>query len=164
MFGNRFINNNVFDNLLLTALKDQKLSLIQVSQLLLLRAKEYDKIGIYYDASASAYQIIGMLNLDKDLCELTNVIVNKDEQNKKDIYDFFKTNLAEINKTTKFQFQLDKDISMSNLIKRSLTTSLDRQLVKAAVMPLIYGKTAYGFSEDLQQFFTKNKLCVHNIF
>lgn len=50
VFGNRFINNNVFDNLLLTALKDQKLSLIQVSQLLLLRAKEYDKIGIYYDA------------------------------------------------------------------------------------------------------------------
>lgn len=50
VFGNRFINNNAFNDLLLTALKDQKLSLIQVSQLLLLRAKESDKIGIYYDA------------------------------------------------------------------------------------------------------------------
>ena len=68
---NRFINNDAFDKLLLTALKDKKLSLIQVSQLLLLRAKEYDKIGIYYDVSASAYQIMGMLNLD---IGLSNVI------------------------------------------------------------------------------------------
>lgn len=74
VFGDRFINNNAFEKRLLTSLKEKKLSLIQVSQLLLLRAKEYDKIGIYYDASASAYQIMDMLNLDKDLCELTNVI------------------------------------------------------------------------------------------
>nr|YP_010216424.1 hypothetical protein LK039_mgp16 [Ulva intestinalis]UBR43445.1 hypothetical protein [Ulva intestinalis] len=74
VFGNRFITNDAFEKLLFRALKEKKLSLIQVSQLLLLRAKEYDKIGIYYDASASAYQIIGMLNLDSHLCELTNVI------------------------------------------------------------------------------------------
>ena len=78
IFGNRFINNDAFDKILFTALKDGKLSLIQVSQLLLLRAKEYDKIGIYYDASASAYQIMGMLNLDISLCELTNVISVED--------------------------------------------------------------------------------------
>lgn len=36
--------------------------------------KKYDKIGIYYDASALAYQIMSVLNLDYRLCELTNAI------------------------------------------------------------------------------------------
>ena len=162
VFGNRFINNDTFDKLLFTALKDEKLSLIQVSQLLLLRAKEYDKIGIYYDASASAYQIMGMLNLDISLCELTNVIENLESVKKKDIYEFFKTELANINDYKNLTFSLDEDASMSTLIHNCLTTKMDRQLVKAAVMPLIYGKTPYGFSEDLKEFFAKNYLYLSN--
>ena len=161
VFGNRFINNDAFDKLLFTALKDEKLSLIQVSQLLLLRAKEYDKIGIYYDASASAYQIMGMLNLDEQLCELTNVIGDNVSVEKKDVYEFFKT---ELNKSDykNLPFKLDKDASMSALMQNCLTTQMDRELVKAAVMPLIYGKTAYGFSDDLEEFFAKHYLYLSN--
>lgn len=55
-------------------------------------------------------------------------------------------------------FQLDKDARMSTLIQNCLTTQMDRQLIKAIVMPLIYGKTSYGFSEDLQKFFATNYL------
>ena len=161
-FGNRFLNNDAFEKLLFTSLKDKKLSLIQVSQLLLLRAREYDKIGIYYDASASAYQIMGMLNLDEDLCELTNVIGNLESVKRKDIYEFFKTELANKNDYKNLTFQLDEDASMSTLIQNCLTKKMDRQLVKAAVMPLIYGKTAYGFSEDLKEFFAKNYLYLSN--
>ena len=89
--------------------------MIQVSQLLLLRAKESDKIGIYYDASAAAYQIIGMLNLDEKLCELTNVIGHA-ESKKNDIYEFFKTELANSDYKN-LTFQLDKDARMSTLMQ-----------------------------------------------
>ena len=121
VFGNCFINNDAFEKRLLTSLKEKKLSLIQVSQLLLLRAKESDKIGIYYDASAAAYQIIGMLNLDEKLCELTNVIGHA-ESKKNDIYEFFKTELANSDYKN-LTFQLDKDARMSILIKNCLTTT-----------------------------------------
>jgi hypothetical protein len=62
VFGNRLINNNQFQELLLQDLLAEKLSLIQVGQLLLLRQGAYDKIGVYYDASASAYQIMGTIS------------------------------------------------------------------------------------------------------
>ena len=53
---------------------------------------------------------------------------------------------------------------MSTLIQNSLTTKIDRQLVKTAaiVTPLIYKKTPYGFFEDLQEFFAKNYLYLSN--
>lgn len=158
VFGNRFINNNQFEQLLVKALIDQRVSLVQVSQLLLLRNKEYAKIGIYYDASASAYQIMGILNLDTNLCELTNVIGDNNHSVKKDIYEFFKTELASISNFKNVVLKPNEDPNMSTLIQNCLTTKLDRQLVKAAVMPLIYGKTAYGFAEDLEGFFAKNAL------
>lgn len=158
VFGNRFINKHAFEELLLDSILNNKLSLIQVSQLLLLRAKEYDKIGIYYDASASAYQIMGMLNLEKDLCELTNVIGDNNNSIKKDIYEFFKTEFKNIKDYKNIQLKPNEDPNMKTLIENCLTKKLDRQLVKAAVMPLIYGKTAYGFAEDLESFFAKNAL------
>jgi hypothetical protein len=67
---------------LFTALEEKQLSLIQVGQLLQLqlRAKQYDNIGVYYDASASAYQIMGILNCDYMLCKLTNVIKDTHEE------------------------------------------------------------------------------------
>lgn len=52
----------------------------------------------------------------------------------------------------------DNNSRRSGASYNCLTTKMDRQLVKAAVMPLIYGKTAYGFSDDLQEFFAKNYL------
>nr|ATP01456.1 hypothetical protein [Ulva flexuosa] len=56
------------------------------------------------------------------------------------------------------KFKSNEDVNMGALTYNCLTTKMDRQLVKAAVMPLIYGKTAYGFSEDLKEFFAKNYL------
>lgn len=47
----------------------EKLSFVQVGQLLLIRQGAYDKVGVYYDASASAYQIMGTINNDKKLCD-----------------------------------------------------------------------------------------------
>jgi hypothetical protein len=81
-FGNRSLNNHTFTKLLFTALEEKQLSLIQVGQLLQLqlRAKQYDNIGVYYDASASAYQIMGILNCDYMLCKLTNVIKDTHEE------------------------------------------------------------------------------------
>lgn len=69
VFGNRLINNNKFEELLLEDLLAKKLSLIQVGRLLLIRQGAYDRVGVFYDASASAYQIMRMLNLDISLCE-----------------------------------------------------------------------------------------------
>jgi hypothetical protein len=101
-----------------------------------------------------------MLNLDEHLCELTNVIGDA-ELKKNDIYEFFKTELAN-HDYKNLTFQLDKDARMNTLIQNCLTTKMDRQLVKAAVMPLIYGKTAYGFSDDLNNFFAKHYLYPSN--
>ena len=53
------LHSNEFETHLLFSLIEEKLSAIQVSQLLLLRAGRYDQIGVYYDATASAYQIMG---------------------------------------------------------------------------------------------------------
>lgn len=108
----------------------------------------YDQIGIYYDASASAYQIMGMLNLDISLCELTNVINPNNAENKQDIYDFFKTEiLQKIEEILTSLRSGNKPVDDAVLIKKALL-QMDRQLIKAIVMPLIYGKTAYGFAED----------------
>lgn len=35
---------------------------------------------------------------------------------------------------------------------------IGRSLIKTIVMPLIYGKTAHGFVEDLREFFAKNSM------
>lgn len=33
--------------------------------------------------------------------------------------------------------------------------NINRPLMKAVIMPLIYGKTSYSFAEDLKEFFAK---------
>nr|UCS09821.1 hypothetical protein [Percursaria percursa] len=87
VFGDRLINKDKFEKLLLEDLLAEKLSLIQVGQLLLIRQGAYDSIGVYYDASASAYQIMGVINMDENLCKITNVL--KTDGSKNDIYTFF---------------------------------------------------------------------------
>jgi len=57
-FWRRHINNNKFDELLLEDAINKNLSLIQVGELLLIPQGAYDRVGVFYDASASAYQIM----------------------------------------------------------------------------------------------------------
>lgn len=121
--------------------------------MLQVRQGHYDKVGVFYDASASAYQIMGMLNLDIGLCDLTNVIGNSENceklNKKKDIYEFFtKELLQQLSKP--LPFQLNKDKELNKFSEDYLTQNLDRKLLKMIVMPLIYGKTSYGFAEDLE--------------
>lgn len=119
-FGDRFTNNNKFEQLLRKPLIAQRISLVQVSQLLLLRNKEYDKIGVYYDASASAYQIMGTLHFDKQLCQLTNVIQDQATHIKGDLYVFFRKGLSkELNKNN-FEFMLDENNITGKLVQQRL--------------------------------------------
>ena len=152
-FGNRFINNEKFEELLLEDLLAKKLSLIQIGQLLLIRQGAYDRVGVYYDASASAYQIMGSINGDRGLCQLTNVLKSENTQ-KKDIYSFFLEELKKTNENILF----NKDEKGLKRYKDFFKKNFDRSLAKTIIMPLIYGKKAIGFSEDLEAFFAKGKL------
>lgn len=106
IFGNRAINSNdKFEKLLLEDLLTKKISLIQVGQLLLIRQGAYDQIGVYYDASASAYQVMGHITGDIKLCELTNVISSPSSEIKQDIY----TNCLELIKQNTFNLVANKD-------------------------------------------------------
>lgn len=150
-FGDRLINNDKFEELLLEDLLSKKLSLIQVGQLLLIRQGAYDRVGVFYDASASAYQIMGTINSDRKLCQLTNVIQSPDGM-KQDIYTFF-LNWLENKQYSAFdatvkknitdnveRFLLEKENQEKERYKEYFRTNFDRSLTKAIVMPLIYGK------------------------
>lgn len=152
IFGNRFVDNETFEQLLFKSLLTEELSLIQVGQLLLVRQGAYDKVGVYYDASASAYQIMGVINNDKQLCELTNVLLSDD---KRDMYSFF---LERIKANCDSYAIKDKRKSLEKLYNNYFQTNIDRKLIKAIVMPLIYGKTGQGFAINLKEFFAKENL------
>ena len=153
VFGDRFINNETFEELLLEDLLAKKLSLIQIGQLLLIRQGAYDRVGVYYDASASAYQIMGVINEDYGLCQLTNVL--EKDGSKQDIYAFFLRQVkSNIDKYT--VYSKDKEIIL--MYNKYFRDNVDRKLIKAIVMPLVYGKTSQGFAEDLKVFFAKGYL------
>lgn len=173
LFGDRLINNDKFEQLLLEDLLVEKLSFIQVGQLLLIRQGAYDRVGVFYDASASAYQIMGTINSDRQLCQLTNVIKSPDGI-KQDIYTFF-LNWLENKQYSAFdptvkknitdnvkRFLLEKENQEKARYKEYFRNNFDRSLTKAIVMPLIYGKTSMGFAEDLNQFFAKGSLYPDN--
>jgi hypothetical protein len=79
MFGNRRLHSAGFNKALYMDLIDGKLSLKQVGALLLRPKGECSRIGCYYDATSSAYQILGVINKNPMLCELTNVGLNSTE-------------------------------------------------------------------------------------
>lgn len=115
VFGDRTLHHQQFETLLLKDLLAQKLSLIQAGQLLLIRQGAYDKVGVYYDASAWAYQIMGTINKDTKLCELTNVLpLPGSEHTKVDIYAFF---LEELNHSLE---EFRRDIT-NNYLSKILT-------------------------------------------
>lgn len=110
-------------------------------------------MGVYYDASASAYQIMGVINGNKKLCQLTNVLKSENTK-KKDVYSFFLEELKKVDENTLF----NKDEKRLKGYKDFFKKNFDRSLAKTIVMPLIYGKTSIGFAEDLEVFFAKEKL------
>lgn len=148
IFGNRLINNEAFEQLLLDDLLSKELSLIQVGQLLLIRQGAYDRVGVFYDASASAYQIMGVINVDWALCKQTNVL--QVDGKKQDIYDFF---LKELQKNMHMFNVTHKLPGVADRLNEHLKNNFNRKLVKAIVMPLIYGKMSVGFAEDLKKFY-----------
>lgn len=52
---------------------------------------------------------------------------------------------------------LDKNDISAQLVQERLY-KINRSLIKTIVMPLIYGKTAHGFAEDLREFFAKKSI------
>ena len=73
IFSDRQIRKERFEKLLLQDLLKSELSLFQVAQLLLIRQGHYDQVGMYYDASASAYQLVAAIHGLDGMAKLTNV-------------------------------------------------------------------------------------------
>lgn len=104
------------------------------------------KMPITQDASASAYQIMSFLLLDKEIATLTNLIPYVDkksivfmDQKINDIYSFVLESLKDYLSST------TKDHILYNLICSGLT----RKLIKRLFMPLVYGKTMISMSNDI---------------
>lgn len=144
-----------FYNCLFDGLCENKISLIQAGQMLALRAGRYDEIGVYYDASASAYQIMGVLTGDKSLCNLTNVI-KYDKETKSDIYSVFLKKLKPLLKNKKLDVFKNENFDKNDI--QYFINNFDRKIIKAIIMPLIYGKTPSGFADDLKDFFKKGDI------
>ena len=144
IFGDRLIHNDRFEELLMQGLLAKELSFIQVAQLLSIREGAYHTVGIFYDASASAYQIMGVLNGDEKLCQLTNVLKSESGQ-KQDLYQHV---LENVFTNLSFSNLNVQDAEFVKMYIKYFEKNADRALVKSIVMPLIYGKTSIGFAED----------------
>lgn len=78
---------------------------------------------------------MGVINVDKELCKQTNVLQIDDK--KRDIYDFFLNELQ--NNIHKLKIT-HKTPSIAESLNEYFKNNLNRKLIKAIVMPLIYGK------------------------
>jgi hypothetical protein len=158
IFGRRDIYYNDFSELLLKDLLAKNLSIIQVGQLLSIREGAYDTVGVFYDASASAYQIMGVLNGDKTLCQLTNVLKSEDGQ-RQDLYQYV---LNDVFKNIDFSDLNFEGKVLAEICIKHFNEKADRSLVKSIVMPLIYGKSSRGFADNLREFFEKDKVFAYD--
>jgi hypothetical protein len=81
------------------------------------------------------------------------------ENMKVDIYAFF---LNELNNALKdLNFDTTNDELIANYMD-FFNNNLNRTLIKAIIMPLIYGKTSMGLVEDLKKIFEKGLLFPSN--
>lgn len=96
-------------------------------------------IPVTQDASASAYQIMSYLLLDVDLAQRTNFIPTPSENKIRDID-------SEILEELKPFLHDNLDQTISTII----CSRINRKLVKAIFMPLIYGKTIISMARDIQ--------------
>ena len=102
------------------------------------------KIPITQDASASAYQIMSYLLLDKHMANLTNLIPYMDSNERlggqkiNDIYSYILENLKDYLSTI-----------LKDDINEIICSRITRKLIKKLFMPLIYGKTIISMSNDI---------------
>jgi len=97
----------------------------------------FNRIPVSQDASASAYQIMSYLLLNKTLAKNTNLISSNES---KYLYTSLRTDLLEY---LKDQLHINK----YNMIE----SKLSRKLIKSLFMPLIYGKTVLAMSNDIRE-------------
>lgn len=105
-------------------------------------------LPITQDASSSAYQIMGFLLLDTQIAIQTNLI----SENKgaiHDIYNNMKELLLEYIESSSGEYDLSENL------KGLIIKSIDRKLVKALFMPIIYGKTVISTATDLRTTLSK---------
>lgn len=100
------------------------------------------RIPITQDASASAYQLMSYLLLNKEMGMRTNLIPT-DGRNINDVYTFFLEELKDY-------FKIHFDPALSEIICPRIT----RQLVKGLFMPMIYGKTIISMTADIKVHFS----------
>lgn len=115
-----------------------------ISKVLCIKGGKTDprQIPITQDASASAYQIMSYLLLDKKIAYLTNLIPHKEDtygkNNINDIYTYFLETLK---------------VYLSSILQDDIydiiCSGLTRKLIKQLFMPLIYGKTVISMSNDI---------------
>ena len=96
-------------------------------------------VPVTQDASASAYQIMSYLLLDLDLAKRTNLIPSSSKNKIRDIY-------SEILEELIFFLHKNLDPTITELV----CSRINRKLIKAIFMPLIYGKTIIGITTDIK--------------
>jgi DNA-directed RNA polymerase len=109
-------------------------------------------IPVTQDASSSAYQIMSYLLLDESLAKQTNLIPS-DNDKINDLYLEILTDLKQF---------LQQDEQFNTTIKNIICDNMNRKLVKAIFMPIIYGKTSISISNDIQKHYSNiltNKEC-----
>lgn len=140
--GQPAVKLGAFEGFLLDGLtpdnKAKALTLRQISQLLLLRHGLYNQVGVYFDASASAYQILGLIHQDAPLTHHTNL--TKANTNKSGLY-------AQVLNLVNETFWISSAFKACKLEQRhkiGLQRGHDRKLIQAIVTRLVYGKTRLG--------------------
>jgi DNA-directed RNA polymerase len=113
-----------------------------ISQIICRRVEEYHPMTpITQDASASAYQIVSYLLLDKDLAGKTNLIKSASGENR--INDFYSYIMADIK-------ALLPSVLGTRALAEIVSDKLTRKTIKAIFMPIIYGKSQYTIHTDLR--------------
>lgn len=103
---------------------------------------DYHHVPVTQDASASAYQIMSYLLLNKEMARLTNLLPFITADNQSQIQDVYACLLKELQ-----HFLLRKlDAELYTIILSKLT----RKLIKGLFMPLIYGKTVLSMAQDIR--------------
>lgn len=98
------------------------------------------RVPVTQDASASAYQIMSYLLLNKDMARRTNLLPSPDKNEIRDLY---------LSLRGKFLCFLRDNLDTD---KYSIVESrLSRQIIKKLFMPLIYGKTLIAMANDIRE-------------
>ncbi|KAK4384475.1 putative DNA-directed RNA polymerase [Sesamum angolense] len=100
------------------------------------RKTDPSTIPVTQDASSSAYQIMSYFLLDVELANRTNLISIDDK-----IHDLYTKLIEELRDYLK--------VHLRSSLASVVCPRIDRKLVKAIFMPLIYGKTVISTTKDI---------------